>query len=258
MDKKNKCKQGGARPKGPREQLSGFPAPSSSSQNFLTPPLDLSSHPYDVGGLQEALCTDLGVHSGFASNDVTIDSVLAANLDYDLNSYPSLDFDLESYILEEESNTSQESLESERWTPARDEWSVEGQHNQTSATYTYYDRDQFEPMGGTDMGAIASAVLPGTSDHFGGVFGTTTGLVTHSGLQESSDQFRAVGGTTLDNLTSAVLPGTTDHLNFQVSCLHVTSTTLAISSIVFIVLLVRNERNSLNLLTWLNRLFVIC
>lgn len=222
MDKKNKSKQGGVRSKGLREQLSSLPSPSSS-QNFLTLPLDLSGQPYDVSGLQHALSTDLGhlaptanatgygLHSGFASNDVSLDSVLSANMDFDLNSYPNLDFDLESYILEEESNTSQESLESERWTP-RDDWSLEGQ--------VTYPRDQYGPMGGTVMGANPSAVLPGTSEQFGGVVGITPGLLSPSALPESSEQYGAVGGTTLDNLTSAVLPGTTNHLNFQVSCLH--------------------------------------
>lgn len=261
MDKKNICKKGGARPKGPREQLSSLPAPSSSSQSYITQPLDLLNQPYDVGGLRQALFTDSShfqptghtLQSGFDSNDVSLDSVLAANLDYDLNSYPNLDFDLQSYILEEESNTSQESLESERWTPG-DEWSLEGEHSQTSVTF---HQSQFGPMSGTDMGAITSAVLPSTSDQVGGMVGITTGLLSPSGVPESGEQYRAVGGTTLDNLTSAVLPGSTDHLNFQVSCLHryiyVPSTTIEISFTVFIVLhkqnFVRNERDNLNLLT---------
>lgn len=216
MDKKNKGKQGGARPKGPREVLC-LPA-SSPSQSFLTPPpppLDLSGQPYDVGDLQQALPTDLyqlpptahTQHPEFTSPDLNIDSVLSANLDYDLNSYPDLDFDLGSYLLEEESNTSQESVESERWTPGED-WSLQSEHSKTSVMY---HQDQFETVGGTYMGTITSAVLPSTSDQFGAVGGTTMGLLSSAGLPETRDQFGTGGGTTLDNVTCvAGLPGTTD------------------------------------------------
>ncbi|KAK4313870.1 hypothetical protein Pmani_014804 [Petrolisthes manimaculis] len=245
MEKKNNGKFGGARSKGPREVLSASPAPPSP-QSFLTPTLDLSGQPYDVNGLRQSLwnnqylpptdytvssnhhtlnsgfTTDHSLNSGFSpdsgltSTDHCLDSGFEVNLDYGLtstnvNSHPDIDFDLISYVLDEESNTSQESVENERWTPGN-EWNLESQLKQTSVIY---HQDQMGAVGGTTMGALTSSVLPGTSDQLGAVGGTTTGHLTSYVLSEARDQFGTVGNTTLEELTSTVLPVTRDHFTFH-------------------------------------------